>query len=143
MTRIIEATLAQGLRFAGSDRGLRVQLPLIAREFPEVRDCHPASINLQLDEPLRINHPDFTTPPIPWVAGRPDVTERFGFLSVQFEYPINAPLYRAWIYDPHGSPHRSNLFSAEIIAEHIPGVAYGDRCRLHLARATEVSVLIV
>lgn len=60
---------------------LKAQMPYFVGIFPEIRDCHPASINVELEDALRIYNPDLVTPPIPW-AGVPG--EEFSFLRVIF-----------------------------------------------------------
>ncbi len=92
MAIIIEATIVSGLRAATMT--VRLQMPLLViNHFPEIRDCRPATINLQLDRPLRVNNPTFTTPPIPWIPNRPELSETFSFLNVRLELNRKGPGY--------------------------------------------------
>ena len=85
---------------------------------------HSTSINLQLEEPLRVNHPDFTTPQINWqIAQQRSVAEKFSFLQVRLEHPLGGAHHKAWLHIAHGSPHRHNLFGVEVIAAYIADLA--------------------
>lgn len=142
MAIIIEATIVSGLRAATMT--VRLQMPLLViNHFPEIRDCRPATINLQLDRPLRVNNPTFTTPPIPWIPNRPELSETFSFLRIQLECPIGAEPQGAWIYIPHASPHRHNLFSAEILAKQMDAVQINSRCKLHIANQHSSSEVLI
>jgi hypothetical protein len=137
----LEAKVFAGLRKA--NQTIAAQLPQIINFFPEVTGCHTASINLELEEPLQVNNPDFTTPPIHWhPAADP---EQFSFLRVKLEHPWGGTHHKAWLYIAHFSPHRPNLFVVEVIAAQIAGLAYGDRCRLHVParpyRKVEITVI--
>jgi hypothetical protein len=136
---VFGAKVVAGLRRA--NQTIAAQLPKIVQFFPEVRDCHSGSINLELDEPLQVNNPDFTTPPIHWrPAAEP---EQFSFLRVKFEHPRGGTHHKAWIYIAHFSPHRGKVFLVEVIAARIAALAYGDQCRLHVAARPHRSVEIV
>jgi hypothetical protein len=124
-----DATVVAGLGMA--NQTIAAQLPQIIQFFPEVRGCHPGSINLALEEPLQVNNPDYTTPLIHWSNNA--VAEQFSFLRVQLEHPWGGTRHKAWLYIAQHSPHRPNLFLVEVIAaRQIAGLAYGDRCRLHV-----------
>jgi hypothetical protein len=135
---VINGVVVQGLGAAA--KTLAIQIPLIEEEFPEIRCCHRASINIQLKNALRIEDPDYTTGPIPW-AGPPG--EVFGFLRILLEYPAGATSKRAWIYIPHDSPHRNNRCHVEVIAERMQHIAYGSRCRIHIERGRDDFDMIV
>src|SRR6266851_3363060 len=49
---------------------LKLQMPYFAKLFPEVKDCHLASINLEMEQGLRVFNPDFETPLIPVLQDR-------------------------------------------------------------------------
>jgi hypothetical protein len=134
----IKGTVVQGLRAAKDT--LKLQMPYFVKLFPEVKDCHLASINLELEHGLRVFNPDFTTPPIPW-AGPPG--ERFSFLRIAFEGPIGSPHRPAWIYIPHGSPHYDNVFHAEVITNWMENIEYGVRCQVHISKPYREAVLII
>jgi hypothetical protein len=132
---VFDAEVVAG--WGAASHTIPAQLPKIITLFPEVSGCHPASINLQLKEPLRINNPDFTTPQVNWqIAEQRSVAEKFSFLRVQLEHPLDGVRHKAWLYIAHGSPHRHNLFGVEVIAAYIAGLVPGDRCRLHIPART-------
>jgi hypothetical protein len=127
----IEGKIVRGYGWA--TKFLKTQIPLIAREFPEIKICHRGSINVLLDTPLQINRPDFITRRIDWG----EMKEVFHFTRIEFELlggrrrPVR---HRAWIYGPQNSPHRTNPFHIEVIA---PKIALGRtrRCRIRIDRA--------
>lgn len=137
----INGVVVQGLGAATTT--LDLQIPLIEKEFPEIGSCGSCkrgSINIQLKNALRIENPDHTTRPIVW-AGLPG--EVFSFLRILLEYPIGANPTRAWIYIPHGSPHRNNRCQVEVIAKPMQDLAYGSRCRIHIERGRDDFDMIV
>jgi hypothetical protein len=125
-----------GLRRAGMNAAhgnMAIQLPLIAAEFPEVANCHHGTINVELAAPLFVVGPDHRTRAIHWDdAGFPD-GEVFDLLRIQFEAPHDAPVVDAWLYIPHGSPHRRTPFMHEIIAPHL-NIPAGVQCRIRIDR---------
>jgi hypothetical protein len=141
MTRIIEATIFQGARAA--TKNLRHQLPELIKQFPEIANIHPGSINVLLGKPLdkppqietlHIQTWDCITTPIQWWDAGPDryQNEVFGFLRIEFEYPLNGPLTCAWIIDCYNSEAHGQPQFFEIIAELIKGVSYLQPCRIHV-----------
>ena len=119
---------------------LAVQIPLIAKEFPEIACCHRGSINIQLKSALRIENPDHVTHPIPW-DGPPG--EVFSFLRILLEFPLAARPRRAWVYIPHCSPHRKNRCQVEVITELVQNLTYGSQCRIHFERGRDDFDMIV
>jgi len=71
---VIDATIVEGLGAAG--RTLKLQMPHLIKHFPEISSCYLGTINLELDQPLRVNNPDFTTPPIRWSPLEPTLLEK-------------------------------------------------------------------
>ena len=145
MTTVIEGTIIQGLGAARTT--VRLQMPHLVRQFPQVRGCYEATINLQLDCPLRVNNPDHTTGLIRWYpqASPEWAGKKFSFLGIKFECPLGEPNRDAWIYIPHDSPHRLNLFLAEIMTLPMDQtyLTPGTRCRIHVDKSTSSEVLIV
>lgn len=135
---VVNGTICRGLRAATTT--IALQMPHFERCFPEIRDCHPASINVCLDCELQVLIPDCTTPPIEWQYGQREV---FSFLRVGFEYPAGGEPKQAWVYIPHDSPHRQNPRYAEIMSQWLGGVMPGARCRLHLPRGTKQSEVVI
>jgi hypothetical protein len=74
---------------------LKLQIPLIAREFPEIDVCHRGSINVLLDTPLRIEHPDHITRRINWKI----MKEVFHFTRIEFQLSGKRTWHRARLYD--------------------------------------------
>ena len=115
-------------------------MPFFEQVFPDVKDCHPATINLKLETPLRIRNPDFTTTPIQWESKGSEV---FSFLRIRFECPLGTEPRRAWIYIPHNSPHRHKVFQVEVLTEKIDGLVNGTPCLIHIDEAYEEIPMII
>jgi len=125
----IDGVVVQGLRAAGADT-LPRQEGHFKSVIPEMKGCHWATINLQLQRPLLVENPDHQTE-FDWGAARP---ETFSFVKIQLEFPIGGPIRTAWIYIPHDSPHFGKPFLVEVITEKIEGLTYGSLCRIHVRR---------
>ena len=108
------------------------QLPHIANEFPEIAACHRGSINLELEVPLLVLVPDHRTKPIAWIPGNP-TTEAFDLVRIEFEAPPDAAPVPAWLYIPHGSPHRQTLNIHEVITTQL-NLAGVKLCRIKINR---------
>ncbi len=140
--RILNGTTVKGL--GAATQTVALQMEHFRRWFPEVAECQPGTINVQLEEALRVQNPDFTTEKIPWhPSHRRGDGERFSFLRVGFEIPTGEGPVPAWIYIPHGSPHRYNLFQIEIMAHPIERVRYGMPCRIHIEKEHRNYPLVV
>ena len=113
------------------------QLPLISQDFPEVADCHPGTINLELECPLEVTQPDHRTAPLAWTpSGR--TTEVFDLVRIELEFgplPTRVP---AWLYVAHGSPHRCTPTVHEVIARQL-NLSEVRECQVHL-RASAVTL---
>jgi hypothetical protein len=121
---------------------LKTQIPLIAKEFPEIQICHRGSMNILLKTPLRIEHPDHITRRIDW--GK--MKEVFHFTRIEFQLLSPGkknPWHNAWIYGPQNSPHRVNPFHIEVIAPKI-SLGRSRRCRIRIhRRAKTVPMTII
>ncbi len=112
---------------------LTIQLPIFARRLPDLASCYPGTINVQLDEALYVQNPDFMSEPIRWTPYRPE--ERFSFLEIILESPVGAEPRRAWIYIPSGSPHSQDVHHIEVITQFLPiGAETGTRCRIRVPK---------
>lgn len=131
---LVDGKTKAGLGVAS--RCIAMQMPLLAAEFPEIRDCRRGTINVELEHPLHIDRPDHETAPIAW---HPKMTERFSFLRCQFECPTGSKPVSAWIYIAHGSPHFAKVNYFEVLAQSLGDIASGTPCRLHLP-TSKVSV---
>ena|SRR5258705_51902 len=128
-------TTIQGMVRKGSgtaSRNLDTQLPLIAREFPEIVECHRGTINLELDNPVVVVSPDHRTNRIDWDPHHAP-GEVFDLVRVCLEAPLGAAAVPGWLYVAHHSDHRRNLRMHEVIAEKV-SVTEGTRCAIHLNR---------
>jgi hypothetical protein len=86
---------------------------------------------LQLERHLLVMAYDHRTPPIKWQEdGGP--SEVFDIVRVKFE--ARGKISDTWLYVPHGSPHRRDLRSHEIIAPSKIDIVDGERCLLHIPR---------
>ena len=123
------ATIYSGVVFGGAgvfSKNIKYQMPHLVWQFPDIKDIHPGSINVQLDRPLPIGSYDCTTLPIPWL----DVDYSGEILGWQFErFSFIVP--GSWIVITR-SPFIKTRTRFEIISEKIAGIANGQRCRLHI-----------
>lgn len=119
----------------GAAGNLKTQLPKIAEEFPEVRNCHPGTINLELEKALLVLSSDHRTRPIDW---HPDHApgEVFDLLRIQLEAPEGRVAIPAWLYIARNSDHRKTMKVHEVIALERVQVSVGDPCKIHLSRPT-------
>jgi hypothetical protein len=138
----IDGEIVPGL--GGAHAALGLQIVHLTSRFPALVGIHPGTINIQLDQPLRILNPDFESPII-HAAGAP-VGEKFGFLEITFESPLGGAPRTAWIYMPHNSPHFHNVFHIEVVTNFISdgtATAKGTRCRIHIDKPHRKEDLIV
>lgn len=135
MTVIFDATLFQGHGVA--NKNIKFQMPHLVWQFPDIKNIYPASINVKFDKPSGALNYDYVTLPIPWwdVDDRNPgcwVRERFGFLQINFEYPVKGPQYRAWFFDCYNSSFHTDPIRFEIISEKIDNLSNGQRCKVHI-----------
>jgi len=84
------------------------------------------------DEP-HIARPDHRTPPIPWHPSFGE-GEVFDLLRLTLEAPSGTEAVQAWLYIPHGSPHRKNLQYHELLLSSQISLAADERCTIHVRR---------
>jgi len=125
----IRGRRARGLGIATET--VAAQFPQLVRSFPELDGCFHGTINVELERPLVVDRPDHQTGDITWFYkdGRA-VTERFGFLRIEFEAPLGAPRVRAWLYVASASPHRQTPHIHEVLAPRLDIPAQCD-CAIH------------
>ena len=111
MSLIVAGTKISGLGLATT--AVAKQYAHLVREFPEIRGVHQwGTLNLQLEYPLRILNPDYTTSEIEWDPG---FKERFSLTRIDIEPGTpGARPQPAWIYVAHRSPHRANTLFIEL-----------------------------
>lgn len=131
----VAARLIRGIGAANGT--LYRQLPLISVSFPEVAECHPGTINLQLETTLHVRVPDHRTRPIAWTpSGR--TREVFDLVRVELELAVTGRCFPAWLYVAHASPHRGTPTIHELIARPIDLAGEMD-LRLHI-RSSAVEI---
>ena len=113
-------------------RTLALQLPLIANEFPEISNCYRGSINIECEVPLLVVAPDHRTRPIAWNPADP-AAEVFDFVRIDLEVPDGASPVPAWLYIPHGSPHRRTPYIHEVITRRLD-LGQTTTCRVTINR---------
>jgi hypothetical protein len=119
---------------AGAASGnLRVQLPLLEQEFPEVHGCVAGTLNLHLDNPLLILAPDHGRRAINWQPQHHPAGEVFDLLRIELEAPEGTAAIRAWLYVAHNTGHRMDPTRHEVIAPHVV-LAPNARCKIHINR---------
>jgi ADP-heptose:LPS heptosyltransferase len=132
----VRARIVPGLGVATGT--LARQLPLISQDFPEVADCYPGTINLELELPLTVIQPDHRTDPLAWTpSGR--TTEVFELVRIELELDQLQAHVPAWLYVAQNSPHRSTPTVHEVIARRI-NLSEVRVCRLRL-RASAVTLV--
>ena len=109
------------------------QMPQLVRSFPEIKDCFPGTINVELETPLVVERPDHQTGLMTWIYKGAPVTEHFGFLRIEFEAPPGAPRVPAWLYIASASPHRQTPRIHEVLAPRVEIPAVCD-CAIHIDR---------
>lgn len=128
---IVSGTIVRGLRAAS--KTLVMQWQTLERHVPRLENCEKRTINVQLDNPLIIEHPDISFF-VEW-GGR---IETIHMLETLFEYPLGGTVHTVWIYRANNSRHSSNPFHVELLAKKIDGVETWGKCKLHLTRAKAV-----
>jgi CTP-dependent riboflavin kinase len=89
-----------------------------------IDNYYDGTINLLLEKPIIILHPDIYTEPIEWTRG---FKESFEFLNIKLEIDAfsHDAVYNGFIYIAHRSPHFADPFYQEILAPNI----YGNDCK--------------
>lgn len=128
MSLIVAGTKISGLGLATT--AVAKQYAQLVREFPDIKGVHQwGTLNLQLEYPLRILNPDYTTSEIEWDPG---FKERFSLTRIDIEPGTpGARPQPAWIYVAHRSPHRANTLFIELLTATLP-VKNGDRLLVRL-----------
>lgn len=126
----IPGTIGSGI--GGASKAIPLQKAHVRPYFSEIDKCHDATINVYLENPLQVRLPDIVTPPLAWYPGHPNHDEKFGITEIELE--LNGNLYEAWLYTAEGSDRRFNDRMAEVIGEHIPGLAAGLNCAIYIRR---------
>jgi hypothetical protein len=127
----IDATVIEG--HGGASKAIRQQVPLLKQFFPQIVDCHPGTINLQLAAPLQVRLPDIVTPVITW-GDPPGLDERFGITRIEVLLSGEENRHEAWIYTAERSPHRFNSYVAEIVARPLKDIVPHRRCKIFIGR---------
>jgi len=110
----IKAKLISGM--GAANRNLARQLPLISEKFPEISNCWPGTINLELETPLTVINPSHRTPPLAWTPSGVK-TEVFDLVRIELKFSHMDSPVPAWLYVAHASPHRKTPTVHEVIAQ--------------------------
>lgn len=129
----------EGARFSGlgqASETVAAQMEGISRGFPEFRRCHPATINVEFDQPLVVRHPDHDTGLMPWFyRGELIDRETFKLLRIVFEAVCDPPVTaRGWIYISSGAPYGKMPRQHEIVLERWIEIPTECRCAVHIDR---------
>lgn len=130
---ILTGTKKPGM--GGATHTLAIQLPIMAERFPEIAVCHAGTINLELERPLIVLQADHRTEPIQW-CGEEYPGEVFDLVRILFEAPAGSSAVDAWLYVPHGSPHRENTRTHEVLCPRLADIPAGTPCRITILRPT-------
>jgi DNA end-binding protein Ku len=133
--------------FGMASKNVKFQMPHLIWQFPELRDIHTATINVQLEKPLRITKYERTTLPLPWWdadvnnsdSGRWHV-EQFSILPIKFEFPVKAPTKEAWLFVAHDSATFRSAYHYEIVTVKIDKLMPGAVCKIHIVKTDGISV---
>jgi len=139
MSLIVAGTKISGLGLATT--AVAKQYDHLVREFPDIRDVHRwGTLNLQLEYPLRILNPDYTTSAIEW---EPGFREQFSLTRIDIEPCKQSALAQpAWIYVAHRSPHRANTLFIELLTATLQ-VENGDRLLVYLPNYRYSSCIVL
>jgi hypothetical protein len=96
------------------------QKPFFKKYIKDIDHYYNGTINLLMEKPIIISHPDIITEPIEWTEG---FKETFEFLNIKLEMEAISKntVYTGLIYIAHGSPHFADPFYQEILAPNIYG----------------------
>src|ERR1700722_17292271 len=99
---IISGKIVSGVCAASKPGGLPTFMPHFERQYDEFRGAHPATINVDVGQPVDLKI-DFRT----WQFEFMGCILFCEFVRVLFEYP-SGQTYKAWVYQPYGY-HRVEL----------------------------------
>lgn len=117
----------------GASATLPKQLPLISAHFPQIANAHPGTINVDLELPLLVlGGYDHRTAPLQWDNNWAP-GEVFDLVCIEFE--VGGKRGPAWLYIAHGSPHRRDMRSHEVITPAKLQILRGEMCVLHIDKA--------
>ena len=126
----------RGVRTRGLGIGtetVAAQMPQLAQSFPELKNCFRGTINVELEQPLLVERPDYETDDITWYYHGTPVTEHFGLLRIEFEAPTGEQRVPGWLYIASASPHRLTPRVHEVLASRLDLPAECD-CILYIDR---------
>jgi hypothetical protein len=132
----VSGTLKAGYRVAsGPSRdypygALERQKPLFRQRGLDLQEYFEGTLNIDI-RPYRFRmvEPQFTFRQVAWTDLHPP--EDFSFSACLVSYQSNE--FRGWIYYPHPETKLRNFQDPtllEVIAQHIPGIGYGDRLEI-------------
>jgi len=126
---VLDGKLINGVGSAKND--LPQLLPIFAREYDELRNAHPATINVDVGDPINLKI-DFKTDRI---LCAPPCLHRVEFIRVRFEFPLKTIIEtKAWIYQPYGWHWGcGNTSWVEVlVSKKLANIMLGQSCRIHV-----------
>jgi len=122
---------ASGQRHKGAAGTIALQKPGLKSIGVEVDKLFNGTINLQLKQGFHITKPDYTLTDYEWIEG---VFESFDILRCKIKYGQST--YEGYVYRPkeseHAAAHEASI--VELLAPEIPGIRYGDRLSIDVAK---------
>ncbi len=108
------------------------QFRFFEESIPELKDCFLGTLNVQLQNILIIENPDFYFSNIIWTQ---DFTEDFCFLRTNIKIPRIGIELSGFIYVAYRSPHRMNPFFHEIICPYVDDIKTDEIIILHTLKS--------
>jgi hypothetical protein len=132
---ILEGKIISGV--GAASRTVAEQLPVFERQYDELRGAHPATINVDVGQPIDLKI-DFRT--LRFGTGC------FEFIRIMFEYPEQTST-KAWIYQPYGFHFGVRNLKSHLevlVSKKLEGVEIGAPCRIHIpeseTRSSSISI---
>ncbi len=111
---------------------LEKQKPYFKERGLDLDRFHLGTLNISIaPKRFEMHKPKYTFPLVPWTDLHPPETFSFSSCKVRFQ----GQEYEGMVYYPHPETkarHFQNPSLVEVIAEHVPGIGYGDRVDLLL-----------
>jgi hypothetical protein len=125
-----------------ASKNLPAQLPLLCKYIDALKDCHPGTINVLIEQPVRIVRPDVVTEPLKWSDQH--APEVFHLTAVEFRMPTPGGErgYSAWVYGPQNLPHRADPYRMQILTGAIE-LPKDGRCWMKINRTNHQRLRLI
>lgn len=135
---IVSGVVVEGHRVASQPSkdypysALEKQKPYFKERGLDLERFFLGTLNVSI-APLKFElfKPEYTFPLVPWTDLHPPETFSFSRCKIRFQRVE----YEGMVYYPHPETkirHFQNMALIEVMAEHLPGILYGDRVELFL-----------